>query len=214
MKIEHTNQAGYDEVVINIGLEWLVQYARFLRRSPELIEGLRDRPDDFEVIPIPKIVLERLAVPGILGSGSLGAQDPEIHRLIEFDLAALSQKVPAASREAALNVIYRFASAIDTGDSARAGALLSSRFLNPDGKDAAEVHATLRRLFDRTSNRRFEIVAIEDRHASELEFGARVTAKWSASTGGGDTLTETVCLDILLERQSDGDWTILAARSV
>src|SRR5436853_7911054 len=95
MSIEGTTGAGYDQIVVNIGLEWLVQYARFLRRSPELVEGLASRPEDFELIPIPKVLLERLAVPGLLGSGNLGDIDPEIERVFELDLASFAGTSPA-----------------------------------------------------------------------------------------------------------------------
>ena len=210
------NDANYDQVVVNIGLEWLTQYARFLRRSPELVERLAGRSGEFELIPIPKVLLERLAVPGLVGSGGLGGVDPEIQRFVEFDPAKFPLLVET-SRGRALDTIREFAAAIDAGNSTAAYAMLSPRFINPDGENAAEVHDTLERLFERTSNRRLQVHSIEEKHGAEAEFAAKVNATWTACAEqdrGADPVSETVWLEILLDRQPEGDWRISGVRSV
>ena len=216
MNVNNLDEANYDSVILSIGREWLAQYARFLRRSPELVERLADRLDEFELIPIPKVLLNRLAVPGIVGSGTLGDIESEIPRLLEFDATAMSQKLGIFSREAAFNRIREFTAAIAAGDATRASALFSSRFINPDGKNAVEIFETMGRLFDHAYVRRFNVLSIEETHGSDVEVVARVKATWSAAGKEEfmDSVFEAVCLEIVLERQSDGDWKISAVRSV
>jgi hypothetical protein len=216
MHPEQTSDGIYDEVVVKIGMEWLAQYARFLRRSPELVEGLAERPEDFEMIPIPKVLLNRLAVPGIVDSGNLGDIDPEILQFLNLDLGAISRKAAIAARDAAFERIREFAAAIAGGDATRATALFSPQFINPDGMNAAEIHQTLQRLFESTYNRRFEVNDIREVRTSEQDLVARLDASWSAaeSAGSADSLAEKVCLEFILELNTDGEWEISAVRSV
>ena len=74
-----------DEVLARMGIEWLNQYARFLRRTPDVVARLAADDGDFELIPVPKKLLDRLAVPGIVGSGSLGGSvDADIEELLRI----------------------------------------------------------------------------------------------------------------------------------
>src|ERR1700743_3579543 len=56
-------------VAAQIGVEWLKQYAQFLRRTPELARRLAEETSDFEFVPVPRELLDRLAVSGIAGAG-------------------------------------------------------------------------------------------------------------------------------------------------
>jgi hypothetical protein len=178
-------------------------------------DGLAARPDDFELIPIPKVLLERLAVPGLLGSGNLGDIDPQIQRVFEMDLAQFVPGAPAASRDAAFRCVRTLAEAIDRGDADAARALCASGFVDPDGRSADEMLARLQELFDRTASRRFSVLGIEEVHGSDTEIVARVRASWQASLADGDgpDASEIVILDVVVNRTDDGAWTITGLRS-
>ncbi len=219
MKPADISDRGYDPLTVGIGMEWLAQYARFLRRSPELADNLAQRPDEFELVPIPKVLLNRLAVPGILGSGNLGEIDAEMRSILELDLDALSRRFIAhnqASQQAAFDRIHEFAAKIEAGDVDAASNLLSPRFINQDGDSAAEVKAVLDALVQRTCDRRLQVLSIEEKHTSDTEVVAGVSAMWSAARHdhGAGEISEAVSLEMVLERQPEGDWKISGLRSV
>jgi hypothetical protein len=210
------NHASYDQIVVNIGLEWLTQYARFLRRSPELLENFADRPGEFELIPIPRMLLDRLAVPGMVGSGNLGGVDSQAQRLLDFDLGAISGNRAAPPLEPVFDCVREFAAALDAGDASRAAALFSPRFIDQDGRSGAEVQQTLDLLFARTSNRRFQVSTVAEVHTSEAECVVHVNAAWRASDAaqGAEAISERVKLEMVLGRQSGGNWSISGLRSL
>jgi hypothetical protein len=216
MLVEDPAEGNYDHTVVKIGLEWLTQYARFLRRSPELLKSFDDRPGEFESIPIPKVLLERLAVPGMVGSGTLGGVDSQARRLLEFDLEAISQHAKAPPADELFGVVRAFATAVDAGDAARAGLLFSPGFIDSDGKSGAEVQCVLNLLFGRTSNRRFRVSTIAQALASETEGVLHVNAHWQASAVGADAeeISERIKLEIVVERQPDAAWRISGLRSL
>lgn len=206
----------FDSVILSIGTEWLTQYARFLRRSPELVECLAHRSEEFELIPVPKVLLNRLAVPGIVGSGGLGDIDPEILRLLDVGLKTTPRKFAISSRQAAFDKIREFTEAIGSGDAVRVVGLFSPNFTNVDGKGAAEISAKVKRLFRDTTDQRFDVLDIEEIHGSNVEVVARVNAAWSAIANEepAKRASEAMCLEIFLECQADGSWKISALRSL
>lgn len=216
MNTENTNQAGYDQTVVKIGLEWLTQYARFLRRSPELLENFTDRPSEFEIIPVPKILLERLAIPGVVGSGNLGGVDPEVRNFLDLDIPGIFQNTTQPSHEEVFDQVREFAAALDAGDASRAAALFSPHFISSDGKSGAEVRRTLDLLFARTSDQRFQISTVAEVHASETECVMHVKGLWRASdpAGGAEAFSEKVNLEMVLDRRTTGGWSITGLRSL
>ena len=59
---------GDDALLQRVGIEWLNQYARFLRRTPDFASRLAAESEAFDLVPIPKKLLDQLADPGLIGS--------------------------------------------------------------------------------------------------------------------------------------------------
>lgn len=219
MNANQLSEHGYDPVIVSVGMEWLVQYARLLRREPELIHKLAERAEEFELIPIPKVLLNRLAAPGILGAGNLSDFSLALQQLLKLD-PTISHE-PAGrdqpSRDLAFGRIREFAAAIEAGDLAGASNLFSPTFVNQDGYSVAEVQAILEHLVEHTCDRRFQILSIHETHGSSTEVVTKVDAIWGAANyhdGSADSVTEPVCLEVILEWQPEGDWKISGLRSV
>ncbi len=209
-----------DELVAQVSAEWLAQFARFLRRSPELIAKLVERSDDFEFVPVPKMLLDHLAVPGIMSSGSLGGVDVDLAGLLELGRHSRAEPLPTRdprSLEEALNRVREFAAALQAGDMVSASRLLSLQFLDQDGRDLTEFQNIVRGLVAGTRERTLSILDTQEVRGSDSELVFRVKARWIAVAGDATSehrVCETVSLEVTMERQSDGDWKIAGLRSV
>jgi len=53
--------ASTDPFFYQLSREWLVQYVEMSRRAPDLVERLRQLPDEFDLVPVPKALLRELA---------------------------------------------------------------------------------------------------------------------------------------------------------
>lgn len=53
--------ATTDPFFHQLSREWLVQYVQLSRRAPGLIERLREQTDEFELVPVPRSLLNELA---------------------------------------------------------------------------------------------------------------------------------------------------------
>jgi hypothetical protein len=207
-----TPRAGYDRAVVDIGLEWLTQYARFLRRSPELVAGLAERDADFELVPIPRLLLDQLAVPGLVGSGQLGDAGDDADRLADVD-ALFHDRAVAEVPPEAIDVVRRFASAIAHGDAAAVRALLCNAFIDPDGRSADDVSRRLADLFDGSGDRGWTVHDVAATSPGGAECVFRVNGTWRAVVPGAVDVTEDVALDVIAGPDAEGVWRIRSIRS-
>lgn len=50
-----------DPFFMQLSREWLMQYSRFIRRRPDVVKRLSERTDEFELVPVPCLLLNELA---------------------------------------------------------------------------------------------------------------------------------------------------------
>lgn len=70
--------ATTDPFFYQLSREWLVQYVQLSRRAPGLIERLREQPDEFELVPVPRSLLNELAAEVADGSVTSWLDDPRL----------------------------------------------------------------------------------------------------------------------------------------
>jgi hypothetical protein len=209
-----------ESMLTRMGVEWLNQYARFLRRTPELVARLAEDTADFELVPVPKKLLDQLAVPGIVGSGSLGGRvDSEIEELLRIGASdepvvisstfGLTDGGPAA-------VASEFGNAIENGSIDKVMELLSPNFLDDDGRNISEVQSAIARLIDETEERRFRIVNMSESRRTARDATVRLAVDWNAIPMGDAlvaAISEKAHLELLLERDEHEQWKIVSLKS-
>ncbi len=70
--------ATTDPFFYQLSREWLVQYVQLSRRAPGFVERLRERPDEFELVPVPRALLNELAAEAADGSVTSWLDDPRL----------------------------------------------------------------------------------------------------------------------------------------
>jgi hypothetical protein len=210
-----------DPMIAQIGVEWLNQYARFLRRTPELVTRLAADSADFELVPVPKKLLDRLAVPGIVGSGSLGGRiDPEIEELLRIGVvdepAVVSGPKPASTGDGPVAVIEALGVAIENGRLEDAMELLSPHFLDEDGRNPQDIRTAVARLIGETAHRRFRIAKASETRRSPRDTTISVIVAWDAapvSNMPAPAISEEVTFEVILEEDEDNRWKIVSLKS-
>jgi hypothetical protein len=206
------DDAELDPVVTQVASDWLAEYARFLRRSPEVAARLAERPEEFELVPIPRMLLDRLAVPGIMGSGGLGDAEDDIERLRALAEDPETQGAgPRPVDEGAAEVVHRLANALARGDVDGALRLFSPAFVDRDGRNLREIRETLAGLVGATTARRLEVVDLATEAGAAGEVVVRGTGRWHVSLadeGDGPALAEALSFDARLLQDRAGEWHI------
>ena len=202
--------AEYDELIVTVGLEWLAQYSRFLRRSPELLETLAARQDAYEMVPIPRQILDHLAVPGLVGSGSLGLLEQEA---AGFMPSAVDGQAIADFQSVAVDVVREFVSALNTGQAPKAASLFGQTFVNADGRNRDEIVAALMGLFDHAPDQRLRIDDLRAAGRTLTECVVNLCGAWSASAEPA-AVTEPIALEFIVGKDSDNTIAITGVRAI
>jgi hypothetical protein len=195
-----------ETVVLQVLSDWLAQYARFLRRAPGVLDNLGSRDEEFEVVAVPRLLLDRLAVPGIGNSGGLGDWTEEMDRIVA--LATGPQPTPEAPRgHSGERVVEALCRAIEDGDAAAALALFSPAFVDEDGRRLRDMRGLLDRVIADTETRRLVVSELELEPRSAGEVSIRVHGRWSA-----DEVTEELDLRLTIARDAFDEWRIIDLR--
>jgi hypothetical protein len=70
--------ATTDPFFHQLSREWLVQYVQLSRRAPGLIERLREQTEEFELVPVPRALLNELAAEVADASVTSWLDDPRL----------------------------------------------------------------------------------------------------------------------------------------
>ena len=220
-----------DSIVMRIGVDWLTQYARFLRKSPETVARLQERTGEFDMIPFPRELLDRLAVPGLVGSGRLGsAVDVGTDALLQLRLQpgpslplAKGPPVPMpgistsqrdAGNDSPLQRIRDFAQAMEGGDLSALRELISPSFLDAEGRRSEDILGALKVLIEQTAARRLFILRSVETEWSETAVRGQVELIWDVQLdpAGLEYKTERILLVTELHLVA-GRWRILDLRA-
>jgi len=206
---------GADRMVTQIASDWLAQYARFVRRAPELVAKLGDRSEEFELVPVPTVLLNRLAIPGVMASGTLGGWDADLQRLVDLaedpDLAGATGADPGAPPPDAAEVIHRMRAAIEGGEVEQLDALISANYLDPDGRGQAEIRATFEQLIRDTSDRTLDLAELQATRPGPAEIRVTGRGHWRSRPAGSGIegeIDEDVEFEATLSQDAAGRWSI------
>jgi hypothetical protein len=217
---------GHDPILLRIGTDWLVQYARFLRRSPEVVNRLIEQTEEFELVPVPKALLGELAVPGIVGSGGLGGDvDVTLERLLRTrdtlapaaitGAAVLATEIRDDAATGVLDALRRFARSLEEGHLDEVASLIDSRYLDADARTGRELLAELRRLIEDTEDRRLLVIGLTDMVQHGDDASVRVDVVWDARRTVDHEvvrITEPLTIAAQLRREPDDRWAISGLR--
>jgi hypothetical protein len=216
----------FDAILMRLGLEWLTQYARFLRRDPVVVASLRDRRGEFEMVPVPKTILSHLALPGLVGSGNLGGGSECFldHLLGDHEVLTEAGAFPEDGRlngqEAGASplvaLVREFAANLGAGDLSRLSALLSERFLDADGRTRDDIETIADALIQATKGGRvFFPKDVTETSRSDTGATVRVSGRWEWHEPEGQTDgCEELALEFLFEPDEWGVWKIANIKSL
>jgi hypothetical protein len=208
-----------DAALVRIGVEWLSQYVRFLRRAPEVVAKLAADVSSFEMVPVPRNLLDQLAVSGLVGSARLAS--PIDLRIVEglrtaaADAGANRQGEGPSSSGDPMGAAGAFALAIERGSLPDIADLISSRFLDDDGRSPDDILTSIKRLTDGTTSRRLRVLNACETRRSAREAAVVLSVAWDAQSleGASPAISESLSLEVLLELNGDERWKIASVRS-
>jgi hypothetical protein len=175
--------------------EWLTHYARLRQRAPKLAERLAQQGDEFELVPVPRRLLQTLAAPGA---------DPS---LTLADL--LTRDADAAAGDGGpLTLAKAFADAMAAGSATDVKVLLSPGYLDGDGRRANEIGAALDHFLSGKTGRSCTVLDAAEVQRTPGNALVRLRLAWSETAAGAAARQEEVTLELLVERDAAGLWKI------
>lgn len=152
-----------DSLLERVADEWLRQYSQFRRVDGELTNDLQQRPDEFELVPVPRKLLQFLAAPEAAMTETFedelrelfGRADPppvEVSALGQL----LSARAPVTRKrpEWLWQMVRELAAALERGDASECARLLAADFRGPAGQNREEIMLRLEQLIKATELRR------------------------------------------------------------
>jgi hypothetical protein len=202
-----------DAALKDLCLEYLGQYVRFMSHAPELIQKLAGDASAFAMVPVPRLLLERVcaARDGVV----VAEPDPQMADPGHWLTPASARDSCVQMDDAPVRIAQNLATAFSTGSVDRVCALLSPNFLDQDARNADEIRSALAKLFSSTVDRGFTTYDAREIRRSEHACTVRIAGNWRATRTEQEpaAISEDVFIDVLLERHEDGQWKVLSIRS-
>ena len=210
-----------DEAALrDLCLEYLSHYARFAARAPDLVERLQQDRTDFEMVPIPRLLLNQVsAAEGGIPVLKTEARITDFQRWLSTAAVTCDGLHPTRAcvqtDDTPVRIARQLVAAIAAGSVARVAALLSPDFLDEDARNRAEVCSALETFCSGTTDRTFATHATEEIQRSEHDCTVRIAGNWRATRTEplSQDISEQVSLYVLLERRDDHEWKVLSIRS-
>ncbi|MCA9773443.1 MAG: nuclear transport factor 2 family protein [Myxococcales bacterium] len=202
--------------------DWIAQYLAHVRRAPEAAEALKARGDEFEMVPIPRQLVARVADLGAFGLGPMGGTMTPYagtSHLPQEQGAEVSQPAPFADplRERAeglaklrkypalVDTVRSFLKALEGGDEKALGELVDDDYLDESGRDKKALLRDISKLVGASSDRRFVPVHAEQLEVAGNSFVATVTGAWEARFGKEKSaVSEFFRLEVVLAPDARG----------
>jgi hypothetical protein len=219
----------------NILRDWIVQFYRLKRVSPESMASLKERTDEFETIPVPKSLSARLGEMATFGpGGGFGFDDfmaTASEASLEFHDPFSTVSTPAPEslilRKNAeglaklrhypmlVDTFRAFCAALESGEERAVGDLIADDYADAEGRDRKAILAQTKRLMDKTSKRRILPVHADNLEVVGKNMAATITGAWESKMDGVDqALSEFFRLEVVFTPQPDGAFRISAIRHV
>jgi len=232
-------QSGPDFFTWQMLEDWLSRYINMRTRAPETIEGMRSRAGEFEMVPVPKVILEQLAVEAsgrdltpteqlALLSARAGGFVPfpagvnggvEFPASKRFTTMHIAETVAASKNarhaDAAVALVKDLIAGVEKGDHSFVLSLVAEDYRDLTGRTKVELSGAIERLFKISSARRVILTSLDQYVASGSDLVLAVSGAWQAEIAGDlSTRTEvdSLTLELILTQDRDGRWKIATAR--
>jgi hypothetical protein len=213
--------APVDEAALrDLCLAYLSHYTRFAARAPGLLERLEQDRVDFEIVPIPRLLLNQIcAAEEDRPVAQSAAPIPNLERWLSAVAVPCDGSHPARAcvqaDDTPVRIAQQLVAALAAGSVAHVAALLSPDFLDEDARNRAEVCSALETLCSSTIDRTFTTHTTEEIQRSERNCTMRITGNWrvTRTEPPSQDISEQVSLYVLLERRNDHEWKVLSIRS-
>jgi hypothetical protein len=179
----------------DVSLAWLVNYVKNIRTNPALSQAVSRERDQFEMVPMPKNVLDHLAnsrrVSTVVGRNSIGS--------ITTVNTMLSQ----------------FIQAVEAGKLEDAGRMLSANYRDAFGRDAKKVMQDLKMVLGGVSNLKVVPFSTDDLLVIGDRILANIQVAWQGDVKQGvisSNQAEAAHIELILEKDAKGQWSISSLR--
>jgi hypothetical protein len=176
-----------------VSLTWLINYVRHIRTNPVLSRALEAEKTDFEMVPMPKEVIQHIAS-SKLSSTSIGA-------------------ISIANIDQVADVVRSFSDALESGKIDDAVALLSPKYSDAHGRDATKLKEVLHNLHAAAPGLKIVPFSTDNILLLGNRLLATVQVAWQAKIGRAPT-SASAEIELLLEKDTKGHWTITSVRAL
>lgn len=203
--------------------DWLIQYYRFLATSPEVVNSIRERKEEFEMVPVPKTLSRQLFQLGMNEKLSpLGSSDfvPDM-----FSALSQSKKYAAGSDErlkakvhsleklkhypVLVDLVREFGQKLETGNIENLMKLVADDYVDYSGRSKEVLEDNLKDLFKNSFDRRIILVHARDFDIVDNMIVANISGAWEGRIGKNDQLSsEFFNLEMMFSKDKDGEWKI------
>jgi hypothetical protein len=223
-------KSAFDPFVERLGRDWLIQYARLIRIAPELVTRLRDREDEFELVPVPRPLVDALATPfetfdeveadvsgpmrtlEFLGwSPTIPFTDfgPQIGIDDRQELAGLKPGLDGLIREILVG--------LEQGDLDRVMAGVSPSYADEEGRGPDELRKSLEQFVELSRSRRLIALGARSPRVSERQLLVSAALAWEArladEKGGGEPASGIALIELAYDA-GDARWAAVGMTGV
>jgi hypothetical protein len=208
-----------DAFTLGMLQSWIGRYLSLSVTAPEVIQGMSTRTAEFEMVPMPKVMLAQLSPLRSAGTPRFGASaffafapQPSTSSPALQNIAA-SKK--ARHAEATLGILKNLTSAIEKGDRSTILSLIAEDYRDPVGRGKSELSEAIERLFKITSGRRVILSKIHEYEALGNDLVVAVSGAWQADVSrehGTNIEADSLKLELVLTQDREGRLKIASAR--
>jgi hypothetical protein len=180
----------------DVSLSWILNYVNNIRTNPVLAQAVANERDQFEMVPMPKEVLDHLAtsrrVSTVVGPSSV------------------------ANVTLVNEVLTKFTQALETGRLEDAAGMLSPDYHDASGRNANQVMGDLRRLLGGVSGLKIVPFSTDDLLVIGSRLLANIQVAWTADVkegAGSSRKTAAAHVELVLEKNKHGAWSISSVRA-
>lgn len=181
----------------SVSLSWLINYVRNIRSNPVLSKSIAAQTGEFEMVPMPKEVIQHLA---------------ESRRVSTSPGAASLQNIQQVS-----DVLGKFSQALEAGKLEDAATLLSPNYRDANGRDAARLKEDLKKLLANASGLKIvpfstdNLIVLGDRLLANIQVAWQATVKEGKAAVSKNASSQ---IELVLEKGPKGGWMISGIRAV
>jgi hypothetical protein len=179
----------------DLSLSWLLNYVNIIRTNPVLSQAVLSDREQFEMVPMPKEVLEHLAT--------------------SRRLTTVVGPASVANVTRVNTVLSHFIQAIEGGNLEEAAGMLSPNYRDANGRDGKQVMQDLRKIAESVSRLKIVPFSTDDLLVLGNRLLANIQVAWEADIKhDGTHQTAASHVELLLEKDAHGAWTIGSIRVV